>query len=442
MSLHSVRSVCIAMRAWQGTCITILSLWGDAGNLYDANDDGISSSDEGLSARGVLVAADFSSDGGGGGGFFLDDVAAVATHVRGIGVDATTVRLAWRRGGVNGTLATMYKVESQLVQDGAGSAGGRGGEWTQAQIVAASAVVVEQIENDGRWKLSSETDLQALSGQRGCCDIVASTPRGRSAIGSLGTCSALPQANTHSCAMTFSQVSGGGVQYGDAVYAGQTGDRVYLMYSHAQSILGTPLSPLTAVNVTAHVGLLMPDAEYRLRVRSANLNQAGFETRGSDIVTVVTVGRPAPVTTLQRLYMSGDNGVQLVWQPPEGGTYCGEVVYRLFRQSFAGASSASGGSWSNVWLSAHAGYLSAPPAEGIYVNVSSGIGEGLDGVSRAKFVVCSYCQAHLAGTAALFRGCGCVSSSNVPVCECLCVCVCVHQCCIGVDVRVAIEVHA
>jgi len=57
-------------------------------------------------------------------------------------------------------------------------------------------------------------------------------------------------------------------------------------------VLGTPFEPLTAGNITAEVGLPLFDTEYLIRVRSANLNTGGFESIGSNLATVLTVGRP------------------------------------------------------------------------------------------------------------------------------------------------------
>jgi hypothetical protein len=114
----------------------------------------------------------------------------------------------------------------------------------------------------------------------------------------------------------------------------EEGNTVYFLYSQAQSVLGTPLQPVTNESVSAMVGNLKADSTYRIRVRSANLNEGGFETKGSNQVTVLTVGRPQIVTSLALLYMSGNNAVQLIWEESQGGLYCGDVLYRLFRQIF------------------------------------------------------------------------------------------------------------
>ena len=198
------------------------------------------------------------------------------------------------------------------------------------------------------------------------------------------------------------------------IYPEQTGDILYFVLSREQSILGTPFAPLTNDTITADVGLLLPDSEYLLRVRSANLNQGGFEMLGSNVASLLTVGRPERVTTLDQLYMSGDNAVQLMWKESTGGTFCGNVVYRLYRQPFVPFF----GAYTGRWAAAHVGFLpNAPAAGGILANLSfwnttlpaeysnattaAAVAEAQAAAasSKARFVVCSYCQAHLAAMA-------------------------------------------
>ena len=216
------------------------------------------------------------------------------------------------------------------------------------------------------------------------------------------------------CRVNETDSSGAGLQHGASVYPAQDGDTVYLLYSKAQSVVGTPFSPMTNSTVTAQMGLPLADTEYLLRVRSANLNEGGFELVGSNLATVLTVGRPEIVSDLNILYMSGDKAVQLVWKERHGGTICGDVVYRLFRQPFVDYFNA----YSTPWRVTHAGYLrEAPSGEGILVNLSVwnlnmtkeyanetvrqavAAAEAAATSTKARFVVCSYCQAHLPGLA-------------------------------------------
>ena len=316
-------------------------------------------------------------------------------HAQGMAIDAMTARVKWTRGGSKGTRAIMYKIEYKVISPASSSTkaaqrdGMAGDTWTQAQLVAAKGIAVGRSESS--WRIESSTDLRALSARPGCCDVCASTPRGRSAVGTLvDGCSHLG-GNQYSCIVRLLSQTGAGLQYGESLYPAQSGDTILFLFSQAQSISGTPLEPQTAGNITAEIGMLDPDTEYLVRVRSANFNQGGFESRGSNLASILTVGRPPRVTTLSALYMSGDNGVQLAWDEIQGGSYCGNVVYRLFRQTFVD------GEYSAVWGAAHAGYITqAPQSEGIFSNLTTS-SNGSVAISKAKFVVCSYCQAHLPG---------------------------------------------
>lgn len=321
----------------------------------------------------------------------------------------------------------MYKIEHQIIRHpslpavlaSATSAadGGSSGAWTQAQLVAGTATVVAWLNGsngtNGSWLLQSAAELSTLSRTRGCCEVYASAARGRSFHGVLRQCDA-DNSTFYRCSMSTAELSGGGLEYGPTVYPAQTGDTVYLLLSREQSVLGTPFAPLTNDTITADIGLLLPDSEYLVRVRSANLNQGGFEVLGSNVASLLTVGRPQRVTSLDVLYMSGDNAVQLVWEESQGGTFCGDVVYRLYRQPWEPYF----GSFSGRWAATHDSFLhSAPAAGGILANLSywntNLTAEYANGTiaaavaaaqaaatsSKARFVVCSYCQAHLVALA-------------------------------------------
>ena len=370
------------------------------GNYYDSNNDGILNGSEGYSTDGVLLAADFASGGDGTGGFFLGDLAAPAFNLRGLAIDANTARLTWSRGGSQGSLPIMYKVEYQVIRhpSALASASPETESWIQAHLVAARAVIVGVA--NGKWQLQSTYDIRSLKTKTGCCEVYISAPRGRSARGSLGACDA--STDPFQCYITFAETSGGGIQYGESRYPLQQGDTVYLVYSQAQSVLGTPLQPLTDGNITAEIGLPLPDTEYLIRVRSANLNQGGFEHLGSNPITAMTVGRPQIVGHLKVLYMSGDNAVQLSWNESQGGEYCGQVLYRLFRQPFIGERVDDEGepydAYAPRWAATHAEYLTQAPGEaGFYAGLASSntsVAAGA-GTTKAKFVVCSYCQVEL-----------------------------------------------
>jgi len=64
---------------------------------------------------------------------------------------------------------------------------------------------------------------------------------------------------------------------------------------------------------------------------------------------------------LAKLYMSGDQAVRLTWNESEGGEYCGDVLYRLYRQRFVGVRLDEEGepydAYDTRWTATHAGYL-------------------------------------------------------------------------------------
>lgn len=284
-----------------------------AGNYYDNDNDGSLSGSEGFNLTPFLVPADFS--------LYLGGRVAPVTNLKAVAVDSNTVRLQWTRGGTLGRQSLMYKVEYQTIPPSSSDPQVSADTWTQAQVVAAEAIAVDNMGDV--WKLKSSTDLMKLSAKRGCCEVYISAPRGRSAQGAVTSCNEI--SSVYWCIIKNISVMGGGLEEGNTVY---------FLYSQAQSVLGTPLQPVTNESVSAMVGNLKADSTYRIRVRSANLNEGGFETKGSNQVTVLTVGRPQIVTSLALLYMSGNNAVQLIWEESQGGTYCGDVLYRLFRQIF------------------------------------------------------------------------------------------------------------
>ena len=369
--------------------------------------------------------ADFSSNSSGGGGIFLKDRSAAATNLKGVAIDANIARLEWFRGGSKGTLSTMYKLEYQIIRHPSfqvssssssssteiASEDGGGAEWTQAQMVAATATIVGY--SAGKWHVKSHSDLNALVATRGCCEVYNSAPRGRSAQGATRGCAPynrLTSDDYYECEIVLNQTEGGGLQYGDKLYPVDAGDTIYFLYSPAQSILGTPLQPLTNQSIVVEVALPQPDTEYLMRVRSANLNQGGFETLGSNLATILSAGRPEIVTTLEILYMSGDNAVKLSWLESKGGSYCGDVVYRLLRQPFVDYF----GAYSGRWAATHSGYMTSAPGSGgvltnlswwntnytaLYGNATLGAAvataQAAATSSKALFVVCSFCQTHL-----------------------------------------------